>query len=650
MSDPVENIFKSRRFKLFGVVDTQQIIKYIFGGHASLAIIMLILICLFLLKEAWLFLPEHHHNLEIYRETGKEYVDYVKKEKDAHTNVYSALNRAYYTDVLNDVAKEDDQLKVFLGLKLYMYQVADEEVRRLEAAMERREDAEDGTPEAAKLDEEIAGHREALLERSKKIMRRTKRSDLDFKTNLSRSDFAKLKEEVLVMQPGQETEPEFIKEIRATANEKRAAALKEYVALKDFAAEYNKAGEELKNLERELVDIAMENGRIAIAYKTAPMRKNTKLKDAELTNDPEEAKKLREEAAAIDITAPDYEALTAPLYASKDEHARIAANLRESAQKLMDEAPKKANSKLGTKYLREAKRENAKLVSALKTNAKKVERWNHEKPYSFLRSVGQFFWGREWVTNSSWHDFYGVMPLFTGSLLISIIATVVAVPFSLGAAIYVNQLASKNEQDIVKPSIEFIEAIPSVVLGFFGIAVLGTVLREFSQADWVAWIPGFPMSERLTILNAGLLLAFMAMPTIFTLCEDALNNVPDAYTQASLSVGASKMQTILGILLPSAISGIIAAILLGFGRIIGETMVVLLVAGNKIAMPDWSLGFGVITQPPHTMTGIIAQELGEVDEGSEHWAALFMIGMILFMISLIINFSAQQIIKRFHQG
>ena len=200
---------------------------------------------------------------------------------------------------------------------------------------------------------------------------------------------------------------------------------------------------------------------------------------------------------------------------------------------------------------------------------------------------------------------------------------------------------------MIKPAIEFVQAIPSVVLGFFGIIVLGSFLREISTLEALSWVPGFPMQERLNILNAGLLLALMAVPTIFTLCEDALNNVPGAFSEASLALGASRIQTILRVLLPAAISGFLAAVLLGFGRVIGETMVVLLVAGNQIAIPDFSEGLGVVTQPAHTMTGIIAQETGEVDRGSLHWRALFMVGLILFAISLVINWLAQRIIQRF---
>jgi len=154
------------------------------------------------------------------------------------------------------------------------------------------------------------------------------------------------------------------------------------------------------------------------------------------------------------------------------------------------------------------------------------------------------------------------------------------------------------------------------------------------------------MQERLNILNAGLLLALMAVPTIFTLCEDAINNVPRSFSEASLALGASKLQTVMKVVLPTASSGVLAAVLLGFGRIIGETMVVLLVAGNQIAIPDFSQGLGVVTQPAHTMTGIIAQEMGEVTQGTLHWRGLFLVGLVLFIISLTINITAQRVIRR----
>ncbi|MEO6245271.1 MAG: phosphate ABC transporter permease subunit PstC, partial [Opitutaceae bacterium] len=244
-------------------------------------------------------------------------------------------------------------------------------------------------------------------------------------------------------------------------------------------------------------------------------------------------------------------------------------------------------------------------------------------------------------------DRYGILPLFVGSLLVSLVALAIAVPFGVGAAIYVNQIATVREQKLIKPCIEFISAIPSVVLGFFGIAVLGQALRAMSQVSWLSWVPGFPYSERLNILTAGCLLALIAVPTIFTLAEDALNNVPRAFKEASFALGASRLQTILRIIVPASLSGIISAVLLGLGRVVGETMVVLLCAGNRIAIPDFTQGLSFITEPVHTMTGIIAQEMGEVVRGSIHYRALFVVGLVLFLLSLLINYLAQKIVRRY---
>jgi phosphate transport system permease protein len=143
------------------------------------------------------------------------------------------------------------------------------------------------------------------------------------------------------------------------------------------------------------------------------------------------------------------------------------------------------------------------------------------------------------------------------------------------------------------------------------------------------------------------LLALIAVPTIFTLAEDALQNVPKAFKEASFALGATRLQTIVRIIVPASLSGIISAVLLGLGRVIGETMVVLLCAGNRIAIPDFTAGLAVITQPVHTMTGIIAQEMGEVVQGSIHYRALFVVGLVLFFLSLTINFLAQKIVRKY---
>jgi phosphate transport system permease protein len=172
------------------------------------------------------------------------------------------------------------------------------------------------------------------------------------------------------------------------------------------------------------------------------------------------------------------------------------------------------------------------------------------------------------------------------------------------------------------------------------------VLRDLSMLDSLQWIPGFPVEERLNIFTAGCLLALMSIPTIFSLAEDAINNVPSAYAEASEALGASRVQTTFRVVIPAAFSGILAAVLLGFGRVIGETMVVLLVAGNRIKIPDFTSGLGSFFQPAHTLTGIIAQELGEVPLGSVHYRALFVVGILLFAVVLAINATAHRFVNK----
>ncbi len=286
-------------------------------------------------------------------------------------------------------------------------------------------------------------------------------------------------------------------------------------------------------------------------------------------------------------------------------------------------------------------------IDELPVMATKMAAWSQAKPVSWWESTHAFVFGRDWITASFWQDWYGVLPLFFGSLLISMLALLLAIPLGLAAAIYVNQVATPLEQKVIKPVIEFISAIPSVVLGFFGIAVLGETMRRVSQWPSLSWVPGFPIAERLNATTAACLLALMAIPTIFSLAEDAINNVPRAFKEASLAMGATRLQTLIHITIPAALSGIMAAILLGFGRVVGETMVVLLCAGNRIQIPDFSTGVGAIFQPVHTMTGIIAQEMGEVVRGSLHYRALFMVGVVLFLISLLINWLAQKFVRRY---
>jgi phosphate transport system permease protein len=282
--------------------------------------------------------------------------------------------------------------------------------------------------------------------------------------------------------------------------------------------------------------------------------------------------------------------------------------------------------------------------------SKKLREWSADEPIPWYRSISSFLFGREWVTASFWQDWYGIVPLLVGSVMVSLVALLIAVPLGVASAVYVSEVASRHEKRLIKPYIEFISAIPSVVLGFFGIAVVGQAVRAASESSLLKWVSFFPISERLNIFTAGCLLALMAVPTIFTLAEDALRNVPRGFKEASYALGANRLQTIARVIVPASLSGIVSAVLLGLGRVIGETMVVLLCAGNRIAIPDFTQGVGAVFQPVHTMTGIIAQEMGEVVRGSTHYRALFMVGLVLFTITLGINWLAQRFVARFRMS
>ena len=386
------------------------------------------------------------------------------------------------------------------------------------------------------------------------------------------------------------------------------------------------------------------------------------------SNQPEHAAAIQTNAPLTDTDRVDYLALL------KAEHSALAASIvpvdfntaitavtNEQARyaQILTEMDLAINKVLASadavdfdnaaldKRIETFKELNTLYISQTPAHRKQLTNWDQHAEISNWRALGAFLSGKNWLTASDQQDWYGLLPLLTGSLLISSIALFFAVPFGVGAAIYVNQIAGSTERNFIKPYIEFISAIPSVVIGFFGVVVFGEAIRLLSQLDALQWVPFFPVQERLNAFTAGCLLALMAIPTIFTLAEDAINNVPRHFKEASFAMGATRLQTSMRVIVPTALSGIISAIMLGFGRVIGETMVVLLCAGNRIKIPDFTAGPGVFFEPVHTMTGIIAQEMGEVVHGSLHYRALFMVGIVLFFASLLINYGAQWVVKKY---
>jgi phosphate transport system permease protein len=232
---------------------------------------------------------------------------------------------------------------------------------------------------------------------------------------------------------------------------------------------------------------------------------------------------------------------------------------------------------------------------------------------------------------------YNIVPLFIGSLKATLVALVFAVPLSVAAAIYVSQLAHPRLKEWLKPAIEMLAGIPSVVAGFFALIVMATVLEAPISAV-AGWL-GLP-SSRLNALVAGLALGFAIIPVVFSIAEDALTSVPRSYVQGALALGASKWKAAWQIVLPAALPGVFAAVILGFGRAIGETMIVLMASGNA-SIVSWN-----IFDSTRTITATIAAELAEAVFGGHHYRMLFMLGTLLFIVTFASNFLADLVIHR----
>ena len=225
---------------------------------------------------------------------------------------------------------------------------------------------------------------------------------------------------------------------------------------------------------------------------------------------------------------------------------------------------------------------------------------------------------------------FGLMPLLVGSLIVTLLAVAIAVPLGLITAIYLGEIAPVWQREILKPIIEMLAGIPSIVLGFLGWVILAEMIQR----------AGAPTG--LTAFTGALILAYMSLPTIISISEDALYAVPKEYRDGALAIGATKWQTIWRVVLPAARSGIVIAVMLGVGRAIGETMAVMMVTGNAANIPG--LETGVIFQPVRTMTATIAAEMGEVAQGSLHYNTLFAIGIVLFLITFAINSLAGKLV------
>ena len=250
-------------------------------------------------------------------------------------------------------------------------------------------------------------------------------------------------------------------------------------------------------------------------------------------------------------------------------------------------------------------------------------------PFIGNPGLGELF-HNVWNPVSFQKEEFGIVPLITGSILVTLLATVIAIPFGIIGAVYISEVASPREREFLKPFIEILAGIPSVVLGFFGLIVIAPLIKQL-----------FNLNTGLTALTGAVLLAFMAIPTIMSISEDAIKSVPSIYKEASLALGASKLETIWKVIVPAALSGIVASVMLGMGRVVGETMTVMMVTGNA----------PVISMNPftsvRTMTATIAAEMGEVTIGSHHYMALFWVGIVLLLMTFALNMISFRVLKKY---
>ena len=244
----------------------------------------------------------------------------------------------------------------------------------------------------------------------------------------------------------------------------------------------------------------------------------------------------------------------------------------------------------------------------------------------------EFFTSPEWYPTSVSRKRYGVLALIAGTASVTVLAMAIAVPFGLGAAIFVSEFCSPKLKEAFKITIELLAAIPSVVWGFIGLTIMNEVIIDLFNA---------PIG--LTVLNGGIILALMSVPIIVSIGEDALKAVPDSYREAAEALGATRWQVVYKVLLPAAKNGLLAAVLLGVARAIGETMAVLMATGHAVKIPHSLL------DSVRTLTATIAAELGEAPVHSDHYQVLFLIGVLLFSITFVVNLTADLIVKGIRQ-
>jgi phosphate transport system permease protein len=247
--------------------------------------------------------------------------------------------------------------------------------------------------------------------------------------------------------------------------------------------------------------------------------------------------------------------------------------------------------------------------------------------------ISEFLFSIEWYPTSMSHVRYGVLALIVGTGSVTALAMAIAVPFGLGAAVFISEFCQGRLKETLKIVVELLAAIPSVVWGFVGISVMNPVIQKV-----------FNVPVGLNVLNGASLLALMSVPIMVSIGEDALKAVPDSYREAALAMGATRWQMVYRVLVPAAKNGLLAAVLLGVGRAVGETMAVLMATGHAVKIPH------SVFDPVRTLTATIAAELGEASIGSDHYQVLFIVGILLFSITFVVNLTADLIVRGVKKG
>ncbi|MGB1260845.1 MAG: hypothetical protein ACPG6P_12435 [Akkermansiaceae bacterium] len=497
---------KNKGWRILGI-GPQECIKYFFGGNAMISIIVLILICVFLTKEAVMFFPGYRDKLELYRKSGQEFVDFADDQLAYQKRIKSLTTQVKSYELYARAGKDAEIPGVFNDMKRLANVLMKNEMKEVGISSDRLKKEmwtiifEDDPVQQAKMkaaaDASLKKAQTALNLKIKDVAPLIKEADLkkEYQGILDDGVYAELQTALIEYYTdfdGSDQEPTYVKKKVAEGKTKRDALLKLdlFQRYQEVEKTNNAALANFESVVDAMRAHALVTKQRAESFSSAPARREA-LEEGIKTAVGERKRSLEVEYKRIPTEEPDYAYLNQKLYGSKPAHSEKLAAMVSTTQEGFSKLPNK--SELTNK---KALRLNSELQDLIKDYSSFMDKktdlmanWRHDTPISSTKAFFGFFFGEKWVTNSSWNDFYGLLPLFGGSLGITLIAIAVALPFSIGGAIYVNRIATSIEQNIVKPIIEFIQAIPSIVLAFFGVVVLGKYLVEWSNLPFLSWIP-----------------------------------------------------------------------------------------------------------------------------------------------------------------